>query len=226
MSYYRLVDINYTIKSKNSPPNVVFEGLNFSCEQSEFITLSGENGIGKTTLTKLLIGILKPDCGAIYLDGNQLDTLELHEVGKKVGYLFQNPNIQLFNRSIREELYFAHDFGVVVSGDIHRRYDEIIALLSLEKALTTPMVQLSQGEKQRVAIGTILMNDPEFIILDEPTVGLDEGRIKILKDILIRLNKQGIGLLVISHDKTFMDDLPAKHLMIQKGGQICERYET
>lgn len=223
MSYYQLTDINYTIKSKNSPPNKLFEGLNFTCRQSDFITLSGDNGIGKTTLTKLLIGILKADSGEILLDGDRLESLELHEIGKKIGYLFQNPNIQLFNKSIKEEMYFAYDYGVKIKGDIQKRYEDIIKLLALEKALKTPMVQLSQGEKQRVAIGTILMNDPEFIILDEPTVGLDEARIANLTESLLRLNRQGIGLLVISHDRKFIDGLPAKHLILEKGGHICER---
>lgn len=223
MSYYQMEDVHYTIKSKGLEPKVLFEGLDFSCRQTEFISLSGENGIGKTTLTKLLIGILKPDTGQVLLDGVSVSDLELHDIGKKVGYLFQNPNIQLFNRNIKEELYFAHDYGVKIDGDIDKRYQEIIKLLSLEKALETPVVQLSQGEKQRVAIGTILMNDPEFIILDEPTVGLDDERKKILMETLVRLNNQGIGLLVISHDREFIDSLPANHLTLRKGGQICER---
>jgi energy-coupling factor transport system ATP-binding protein len=222
MSYYQLKDINYSIKIKGTADKTVFEGLNFSCKQSDFITLSGENGIGKTTLTKLLIGIIEPDNGKVLLDGNNVKQLERHEVGKKVGYLFQNPDIQLFNRSIKEELYFAHDYGVETTGNIDYRYNDIIKLLSLEKALNTPIVQLSQGERQRVAIGTILMNDPEFIILDEPTVGLDNIRKRTLKDTLIRLNEKNIGLLIISHDKGFIDNLPAKHLSMGKGGHIYE----
>ena len=223
MSYYQLKDVYYTIKIKGSSGRAIFEGLNLKFEKSDFITLSGENGIGKTTLTKMLIGIIKPDSGVVLLDGDDVKLLECYEIGKKIGYLFQNPNIQLFNRSIKEELYFASDYGVKTSGDINQRYKDIVELLSLEKALNTPIVQLSQGEQQRVAIGTILMNDPEFIILDEPTVGLDEERKNTLKDTLIKLNNQGIGLLVISHDKDFIDDLPAKHLVLNKGGKICEK---
>lgn len=223
MSYFRLENINYSVKIKGNLKKVLFEGLHFSCEQSDFITLSGDNGIGKTTLSKLLIGILKPDAGEAFLDGKNLNDFMLYEVGKKVGYLFQNPSIQLFNRDIKEELFFAHDFGVEIEEDIEARYEEIIKLLSLEKALTTPIVQLSQGEKQRVAIGTILMNDPEFMILDEPTVGLDEERKERLRETILRLNERGIGLLVISHDAEFIDKLPAKHLRMNKGGQICER---
>jgi energy-coupling factor transport system ATP-binding protein len=222
MSYYQLEDINYTIKIKGASDKTVFEGLNFTCQQSDFLTLAGENGIGKTTLTKLLIGIIEPDNGMVLLDGKDVKQLKRYEVGKKIGYLFQNPDIQLFNRSIKEELYFAHDYGVETTGNIDDRYIDIIELLSLEKALNTPIVQLSQGERQRVAIGTILMNDPEFIILDEPTVGLDDIRKSTLKDTLIRLNKKNIGLLIISHDKGFIDDLPAKHLDMGKGGYICE----
>lgn len=222
MAFYDLKNIVYTIQSKHHPSKRLFDHLSLALNQNELVTLSGENGVGKTTLTKIMLGVNAIDSGQVLLEGRSIYEYELHEVGRRIGYLFQNPSIQLFNRSIKEELYFAYEYGVEIKGDIKKRYQQTIETLGLEKALSTPVVQLSQGEKQRVAIATILMNDPEFIILDEPTVGLDQKRMDILLDILIKLNEQNIGLMIISHNRNFIARLPARHLVLEKGGNIYE----
>lgn len=223
MSYINLSHIKYRIRPKKGDSKVLFEDLNLSISQGEVVCLSGANGIGKTTLSKLIIGMIKPDSGQITLDGKDIKKYKLHEISREVGYLFQNTNIQLFNRTVRDELLFASSYGVTIQGDVESRFNEVYHLLDLEKTGNTPIVHLSQGEKQRVAIGTILMNQTKFIILDEPTVSLDEIRKNQLIQLMKQLNEQGIGLLVISHDIDFIRELDGRHLIMKSGGVIVEQ---
>lgn len=222
MSFISMKHIHYTVKTKSREEKILFEDLNLSLEQNDFVTLSGLNGVGKTTLSKMIIGIIKPDSGEISLNNHDISTFELHQVGREIGYLFQNTTLQLFNRSVKEELYFASQYGVTIEEDIDKRYKKVFALLDLDKTINTPIAQLSKGEKQRVAIGTILMNDSKFIILDEPTVGLDDERIEGLITTLNRLANNGVGMMVISHNDSFIGQLSARHLRMAHGGQLIE----
>lgn len=223
MSYIEVENLNYSVKRKNKKANQLFERVNLNLELNDFVTLIGANGSGKTTFTKLLIGMLQPDEGSILIDGKKVGDYERYEIGRRIGYLFQNPEIQLFNGTIKEELYFAAEFGAGINASVKKRYREVIDLLSLNKAIGTPIKHLSHGEKQRVAIGTVLMNDPKYIILDEPTIGLDQVRKEALKDVLVALFTKGIGILLVSHDDVFVDSLPTKILRLADRGIVYEK---
>lgn len=222
MKFIELKDVAYSIGKKKSEKQKLFENLNLTIDRNEIVSLSGSNGIGKTTLTKLIIGVLKPDYGQVILDGKDIEDYKRYEVGRKIGYLFQNPDLQLFNANVREELMFVYEFGKGISREIEARFSWVIEELSLGKTLDTPIVRLSQGEKQRVALGTVLMNKPKFIILDEPTVGLNEELIEDLKAILLDINVQGIGLLIISHNKEFVKSMPGRKLYLKDKGVFDE----
>lgn len=212
MAYIELQNISHTLKSKQ-----LFNCLNLEIDQKEFLTLIGDNGCGKTTLTKLIIGTIKPDTGVISLDKQLIDTYKLYQVGQQVGYLFQNPDLQLFNPTIEDELLFSSRYIKALEVDAPSRYKEIVQELDLEHCLDTNIQNLSQGEKQRVAIGTILMNKPKFLILDEPTTGLDYKRKGELLKILTRIHNKGIGVLLISHDTSFINQLPGRVAKLSKG---------
>jgi len=216
VAFIEIENLFYKVKSKNKNIELL-NNINLSVNQSDMVTLIGNNGVGKTTLSKLIIGAIKPDKGKILLDGRDLQSYSKFEIGKKVGYLFQNPQLQLFNTSIKEELLFAYEFGSGITKEVLDKYKKIIKKLSLEKALNTPIHHLSRGEKQRVAIGTILMNNPKFIIFDEPTVGLDSIRKKEFINIITELYNDGIGMFFISHDNDFIESLPTKIIKLSEG---------
>jgi len=213
MAYIKLYNISYSLKNKKQ----LFDCLNFNIEQDEFVSLIGDNGCGKTTLTKMIIGTIKPDEGEISFNGKSIDSYKLFEVGQQLGYLFQNPDLQLFNPTIEDELLFSSKYIKTLEANAYLRFKEIVKDLALEECLTTNIQNLSQGEKQRVAIGTILMNNPKFLILDEPTTGLDYKRKTELIDILIKIHNKGIGVLLISHDMNFVQQLPGKVAKLENG---------
>lgn len=213
MAYIGLKNISLILKNKKK----IFDGLELEIGQGEFLTLIGDNGCGKTTLTKLIIGTIKADHGQVLLNDKATATYKLFEIGQEIGYLFQNPDLQLFNPTIEEELMFSSRFVNELKVDADKRFEEIVKDLELEHCLNTNIQNLSQGEKQRVAIGTILMNKPKFMILDEPTTGLDYKRKAELLKILRRIHFKGIGVLLVSHDEGFINQLPGRVAKLENG---------
>jgi len=222
MAFIELENIEYSTKKRKLNKEKLFNGLDLKIENNAFVTIIGDNGIGKTTLSKLIIGEINPDKGSVFLNGQEVKAYERFEIGKMIGYLFQNEELQLFCNKIEEELLFSYEFGEGITEEIHTRFNNIIKELSLEKVLKTPINKLSKGEKKRVAIGTILMNTPKFIILDEPTVGLDAKLIDDFRNIILKIYQQGIGILLISHDMSFIKSLPTKIYKISTGGIVNE----
>lgn len=215
-SYIEIKKICYSIAKKE-----IIKDLSLSIGKGEFITLIGENGCGKTTLTKLILGILKKDSGEITIDNKNIEKYKLHEIGVKIGYVFQNPSYQIFAPTIEEELSFAMKYKGIAEDTIKDKVQKVITQFSLEGAKDVTTYNLSQGEKQRLAIGCMMLNEPEFIILDEPTVGLDAQRKNELFEYLCEINNQGIGIMVVSHDKKAIEKY-ANRIILMKDGKIYE----
>ncbi|WP_461204694.1 energy-coupling factor ABC transporter ATP-binding protein [Clostridium sp. DL1XJH146] len=182
----------------------VIEDIDLILNNGEFVSLIGPNGSGKTTLGKLITGILKANKGMIYLDGKNIKDMRLASIGKKIGYLFQNPSRQIFATNVYDELVFSMRFNKVEEKEIVLKAEKTIEDFDLEEIKNSKCHTLSQGEKQRLALGTLLLNDPKYLILDEPTTGLDKIRKESLSRILKDINNKGIGILMISHDIEFV----------------------
>lgn len=223
MSFIELNDVGYELNIKGQTRRSLIEHLNLSINKGDLIALVGPNGVGKTTLTKLILGILKPTTGIISLEGRHIGGVRRADVGRKIGYLFQNPSLQLFSATVEEELLFAYAIQDQVDESIRRRYQEVLKDLSLEHVAHSSVVHLSQGEKQRLAMGTLLMNQPDFMILDEPTSGLDYERKDRLKERLLGLHQKGMGMMIVTHDHEFIKDMPVKVLQMSEG---LVAYET
>jgi energy-coupling factor transport system ATP-binding protein len=217
MAYISFRNVGYQIQG-----SCLFKDVNLTLARSSFTTLVGANGAGKTTLSKMIIGMVKPSEGTVYLDQKPVASYRLHEIGNKVGYLFQNPNVQIFAPTVMAELSFAMKYKGTDPAMIEEKAARMIERFSLESTLNTPTYHLSQGEKQRLAIGTVLMNDPSFLILDEPTTGLDQKRRAQLAEMLLQIHADGIGILLISHDDSFIRKMPSAILTMEKGGIACE----
>ncbi len=175
-------------------------------EREQIVALTGANGCGKTTLTRLIVGICKPDAGCICIDGETTEGMSLFRIGQRVGYVFQDPARQLFCDTVENEIAF----GLRNMGKSQTEIDSVseaymaeLGLLHLKKAF--PGV-LSQGEKQRVALACVLSMGAPYLVLDEPTNGLDMGARRILGDKLKQLKREhGCGILIVSHDRAFIE---------------------
>ncbi len=174
-------------------------------KQGEIYVVVGDNGSGKTTLTKLILGILKPCQGEIKVFSKDTSKLNLGEVGQEVGYLFQNPQKQLFCVTPMEELIFIEE---AMGGDVEKAKEKAYSLLKqldLDDVKDNSTFNLSRGEKQRLAIATILMREVKLIILDEPTASLDEGACQILYGIIDELKNKGVGFIIASHHNQLIE---------------------
>lgn len=172
-----------------------------------------------------MCGIFKPDSGSILIDGKETKDMSLGQIGKKIGYLFQNPQNQIFSTTVYEELTFALEFKSVDKEEVEYKANKMLELFYIKHVKDSLPYKLSQGEKKRLALAAMLINNPEFLILDEPTTGLDVKRINILSDVLDNLKKEKeIGMVIISHDKDFIDYHADRIIKMSKGDIIDDKW--
>jgi len=179
----------------------------------------GENGSGKTTLGKLAAGLLRPDAGCVLYDGEDIAGWKLGQIGKQVGYLFQEPSRQLFTPRPLEEIAFPLELRGVPKDEAEAKATELLRQFELEHIKDNTTYTLSRGEKQRLAIAAAMVAQPRFFVLDEPTTGLDKRRRGILAETLRSLMDDGVGILLISHDDAFVDEMQAD-IRIMDGGEL------
>lgn len=205
------------IKFKYPKGEDLFNDLSLELDSRESTILTGKNGSGKTTMTKLIMGILKPLSGDIFAFGRDIKKLSLGQMGERIGYVFQQPERQLFTTSVMEEL----TFPLLLKGEnkdkVLLRAEEMIEIFELERIRDSYPFFLSYGEKRRLAIASVLMNNPSYVILDEPTASLDKSRIKTLLKVLNKLREKNIGTLVISHDKSFITAHGERIIHLEEG---------
>jgi len=171
-------------------------GVNLSVGQGEFVALMGRNGSGKTTLLKHLVGLLRPQEGQIELWGEDIKGKGTEDIARRVGYVPQNPGSLLFADTLREELDFTRRSHGLETGN----YEELLRSLHLEQYADTYPRDLSSGERQRTAMAAILVAEPEIILLDEPTRGLDYYQKRTLIDILSGMQAEGKTIIMSTHD--------------------------
>ena len=179
--------------------------------------LMGENGSGKTTMGKLAAGLLQPDSGQVLYNGEDIAKWKLGEIGRQVGYLFQEPSRQIFAPKPLEEITFPLELRNVPKAEAEEKAHKLLAEFELEHIADSTTYTLSRGEKQRLAIAAAMVCEPKFFVLDEPTTGLDKRRRRLLADTLHRLLARNVGILIISHDQDFASELKAEIRIMNEG---------
>ena len=198
-------------------------GVNFKVEKGEMVALLGPNGAGKSTLFLHFNGILKPSAGQVLVKGAPIkyNSKGLLEVRKTVGIVFQNSDDQLFAPTVKQDVAFGPLNLGLSEKEVEKRVKESLKAVGMEGFENKPPHHLSGGQKKRVAIAGILAMEPEVIVLDEPTAGLDPlGASQIMK-LLYDLNKKGITIIISTHD---VDLVPiyANRVYIMSKGQIIK----
>jgi energy-coupling factor transport system ATP-binding protein len=185
----------------------------------ELVALIGQNGSGKTTLARHLNGLLKPSEGEVRLRGEDLRSLPLNRVATDVGYVFQNPDHQIFSATVYEEVAFGpRNFGYGTEEIGARTHAALAAvgLLGLEQA--DPFA-FGKGQRQRLAVASLLALRPRVLILDEPTTGLDYREQRQMMELLRQLHRQGMTIVVITHSPWVVAEYAERAILMQ-GGRV------
>ena len=189
---------------------------------SEVVALVGQNGSGKTTLAKHLNGLLKPEKGSVEIDG--LDTREhtVAELSRLVGYVFQNPEHMFFEENVFKEVAFGPRNLGLSEEEVEKRVRWALKAVNLEGYEERTPHSLSGGEKQRLAIACVLAMKPRYIILDEPTTGLDARSSESVIETVEKLHVEGHGVLLITHDMELVLRLAERVVLLQKGEKVFD----
>ena len=200
----------------------VLENINLIIKEGEIIAIMGDNGAGKTTLAKHMNGLLKPLRGDVFVDETNTKNAAVSDLSRKVALVFQYPEKMFFSENVWEEIAFAlRNFG----------YDETLINKLVEKTLkmfwlwrykdSSPYV-LSGGEQRRLAIASVVVWDPKYIIFDEPTAGQDAIQREILLNIIRMMIKKGKSVIMITHDVEFIAEISPRIVLLNKGKIIFD----
>ena len=204
--------------------HVALENISFSVERGEFIGVIGHTGSGKSTLMQHLNGLLKPTSGAVLLDGKDIwsDKAFTRQARFRVGLVFQYPEYQLFEETVYKDIAFGPRNMGLSQQEIDRRVREAAEAVGItEEQLQVSPFDLSGGQKRRVAIAGVIAMEPEVLILDEPTAGLDpEGREDILANIDRYRKRKNATIMMVSHSMNDVARL-ASRLLVMSGAHLA-----
>ena len=203
---------------------LALKGVNFKVKRGEMVALLGPNGAGKSTLFLHFNGILKPHKGEILIKGKPIeyDSRSLLEVRKTVGIVFQNPDDQLFAPTVMEDVAFGPLNLGYSEEETKKIVKETLKAVGMEGYEDKPPHYLSGGEKKRVAIAGILAMKPEIMVLDEPTAGLDPLGASKIMELLYKLNREGMTVIVSTHDVDLVPVYADRVYVIYDGKIITE----
>ena len=198
------------------------KGISLTVNDGEFLAVMGQNGAGKTTLVKHFNGLLKPTKGEIRVDGVSTRDVSVAKLARNVGFVFQNPDHQLFSETVEEEIIFAlRNFGFE-KAVIEKQVDWALNLLDVTQYRKTSPFMLSGGERKRVALASILAWDPQVIILDEPTIGQDHQQKEKLQQFILQLNAQKKTVIVVTHDVEFVAECSPRVILMSQGKIVVD----
>lgn len=213
--------LNYSVKASHTSPETVnhktviefnqvthqfkngykgLDNISIKVNKGEFVSILGMNGAGKSTLVSHIIGLLRPTTGTVLVNGKESADFTVAEMARRVGFIFQNPNHQIFNDSVKKEIAIGPKNLGWDAEKIEEATTKITKLASLEGMEDKDPEGLSIGEKQRVAMASILVMDPDILILDEPTTGQDQNSLDGMMAIVKELHQQEKTIVMITHD--------------------------
>ena len=196
---------------------VALEGVDLTVRRGEFLAVLGQNGSGKTTLVKHFNGLLEPSQGSVRVEGAETMEQGIRRLGQTVGYVFQNPDHQIFSDTVSEEVAFGPKIRDMDEGEIEERVSEALTAVGLEGYEEEDPFGLTKGERQRVAVASVLAVRPEVLILDEPTTGLDYAEQRSMMDLVRRLNESGSTIIVVTHTMWVVAEYAHRAAVVRDG---------
>ncbi|QCJ44338.1 ABC transporter ATP-binding protein [Bacillus sp. S3] len=205
-----------------TPGQRTIQDLSFSIAKGEMVSIVGKNGAGKSTLSKLICGFEKPSSGTIYFRGRDISSDTIKERAGRIGMVMQNPNQMISKQMIYDEVALGLVIRGVPEAEIKERVLKTLKICGLYPYRNWPISALSFGQKKRVTIASILVLEPEVIILDEPTAGQDFRHYTEIMEFLVELNRQGVTIIMVTHDMHLMLEYTPRAIVIAGGRKIAD----
>ena len=196
---------------------VALEGVDMTVRRGEFLAVLGQNGSGKTTLVKHFNGLLKPTEGSVRVDGEETVELGIRRLGQRVGYVFQNPDHQIFSDTVADEVAFGPKIREMEEDETRERVEEALVAVGMEGRGDEDPFGLTKGERQRVAVASVLAVRPEVLILDEPTTGLDYAEQRSMMDLVRRLSEGGSTIIAVTHTMWVVAEYAHRAVVVRDG---------
>ena len=197
--------------------------VSFSIGKGEMVSIVGRNGAGKSTLSKLICGFETPDAGEIFLNGKSLAEENIRRRAQHIGYVMQNPNQMISKTMIYDEVALGLQRSGLTEEQIREKVEATLRVCGLYPFRNWPISALSFGQKKRVTIASVLVLDPELILLDEPTAGQDFRHYTDIMEFLRGLNARGVTVVMITHDMHLMLEYTRRALVFCDGRLIADR---
>jgi energy-coupling factor transporter ATPase len=196
--------------------------VSLTITKGEYVAIMGANGAGKTTLVKHFNGLLTPKNGRVLINDIDTATSSVAELAKRVGFVFQNPDHQLFLTTVEEEIAFGPKNFNVPEEQIQKDMERVVTFLALKNLLTRSPFSLSEGERKRVALASVLVMNPEILILDEPTMGQDAIQKRNIAKMVEELNQEGRTIVLVTHDVEFVAEYQPRVVAMAEGRIVAD----
>lgn len=204
------------------PGKPVLKDVSFSVRRGEMLSIIGRNGAGKSTLTKLLCGFEKPDSGAIFYEGENIEGQTIRERAEYIGLVMQNPNQMISETMIAKEVGLGLKLRGADEATIKERVKHALDICGLSPFIDWPISALSYGQKKRVTVAAMLALDPRILLLDEPTAGQDYRHYTEIMRFLLDLNQKGVTVVLITHDMHLMLEYTPRAVVLSDGELIAD----
>jgi len=208
---------NLSFSYPGGPP--VLDRVELEIGAGELVAILGQNGSGKSTLAKLLAGLLSAPTNSVLIGGRCARQLPRAEAGRRVGFVFQNPDHQIFAETVDAEVAFGPRLQGLDTAAVRDRVEEALAAVGLLGKRSADPFLLSKGERQRVAVASVLATRPEALILDEPTTGLDHAEVRETMALVERLNREGHAVVIITHAMWVAAEY-ARRIVVMAAGRV------
>ena len=205
-----------------SPQTEVLHDINLSVHAGEFVALIGANGAGKTTVAKHLNGLLRPTAGRVRICGREVSDQATWQLAGQVGYVFQNPDHQIFCRTVAEEVGFALRVAGRPEAEVKLATAEVLDLTGLVQVADQNPFALPRGQRQLVAMASSLIAEPEILVIDEPTTGQDWRGVQAIMTLVTELNRRGTTIVMISHDLELVGHYAQRVVRIDDGRVVAD----
>jgi energy-coupling factor transport system ATP-binding protein len=193
------------------------DDVSLSLAPGEFVAVIGQNGCGKTTLAKHVNGLLEPAAGRVELDGVDLRDIPPHRLAAEVGFVFQDPDHQLFTATAADEVAFGPTNLRLPAAEVEQRTREALDAVGLWDRRDADPFLLDKGERQRLAVASVLSLRPRVLVLDEPTTGLDYGEQRSMMRLLGRLNAGGMTIVIVTHSPWVVGEYASRAILMARG---------